>query len=177
MVIEDDLAKAPRSEGRGAASSQLGDRPGFRERRRESRYPTSDSATLYLGHGPRAERLSVSVVDISRCGLAVTMDLPQPLGARVEVVLPHQIVIFGEVRHCHALSEKFHVGILIHDVIRADVAREHLSDEYLALYIEGTGLTVTQVLRVMDHLLACDVCVNRLQEVGAQRRSGERTAG
>ena len=84
--------------------------------------------------------------------------------AQVEVILPHQMVIFGEVRYCRRVDGIFQAGVLIHDVIDQRPATPgHLRDDEVTLYLAGKGLTVPEVIRIKQHLPNCEACSVRLR--------------
>jgi hypothetical protein len=106
------------------------------------------------------------MLDISRSGLRVALDAPIWKGADVEVILPKQAIIFGNVRHCRQSGEQFHAGILIDDVFfyKHPAEGTHIQAEQLSRYSAGQGLTVAEVLNVRAHLLQCGLCRTRLNE-------------
>src|ERR1700756_3417371 len=65
------------------------------ERRREPRYPCHDPAELRrLSDG---HYFPATILDVSRGGVGVALSAPLIEHSRVEVLLPRQVVIFGEV--------------------------------------------------------------------------------
>ena len=138
--------------------------PSKAERRREVRYPCHDAAEIRLIQRDGSS-LSATVLDISKSGLRVAVPLHLTHGAQVEVILPKQVVIFGEVRHCSRAGEEFHAGVLIEEVFYSrDLTSEHLHDSQLSLYLAGRGLTSREVLAVGQHVRMCSVCNKRLED-------------
>lgn len=133
------------------------------ERRRERRYPCQDPAEVRWLQGNGAT-FSGTVLDISKSGLRVAIAVHLPQGAQVEVVLPKQVVIFGEVRHCSRAGEMSHAGILIEEVFYSrDLNSEHLHQDQLSLYLAGRGLTARELLAVGQHVRTCRECNQRLE--------------
>jgi len=133
------------------------------ERRREARYPTQDPAELQILRGP-AEAIYGTVLDVSRSGLRIALRKRINRGEQVKLKL-HRKVIFGEVRYCRAVSDGFHVGVQIEDVVRAPGRQnDHISEEPLSLYAVGKGLAVAEVIEVREHLAQCEGCRSRLAQ-------------
>ena len=133
------------------------------ERRRETRYPCQDPAEIRCLHGDGSS-FSGTVLDISKSGLRVAIAVHLTEGAQVEVILPKQVVIFGEVRHCSRAGEISHAGILIEEVFYSrDLTSEHLHHDQLSLYLAGRGLTAREILAVGQHVRMCRECNGRLE--------------
>ncbi|MGA2185001.1 MAG: PilZ domain-containing protein [Bryobacteraceae bacterium] len=134
------------------------------ERRRDARYPTNDLAEIRIlpDDSPRRK---VTVLDVSRSGMKLELSTQLWTDAQVEVILPHQMVIFGEVRYCRRVDGIFQAGVLIHDVIdQRPTPPGHLRDDEVSLYLAGTGLTVPEVIRIKEHLPTCEACSVRLRQ-------------
>jgi hypothetical protein len=87
---------------------------------------------------------------------------------QIRVIFPAKLVIFGEVRYCRQAGDGFHIGILIQDVVRSSVPKEtHISDDELALYLLGKGLTVPEVFALREHVVKCEECRVRLDDANA----------
>ena len=156
-VLTDSSNTAPAT-GRARSSG-----PSNAERRRETRYPCQDPAEIRCLQGDGSS-FSATVLDISKSGLRVEVAVHLTQGAQVEVFLPKQVVIFGEVRHCSRAGEMFHAGILIEEVFYSrDLSSEHLHDDQLSLYLAGRGLTARDVLAVGQHVRMCSACNKRLE--------------
>jgi hypothetical protein len=141
--------------------------PHLPERRRETRYPTSDPATVEVPY-EKIAGLAAVVVDVSRSGLRI--ELPQSIGRgmQVTVTLSQQLVITGEVRYCRRAGNGFHAGILVQDATfptHSDDA--HIGDAELGFYLVGKGLSVAEIIGLKAHLLNCKSCQGRLAEVNA----------
>jgi hypothetical protein len=133
------------------------------ERRSEARYQTHDPAEIEILPGP-AVPLYGTVLDVSRSGLRVALSQRISRGQQVEVKL-HRNVIFGEVRYCRAVSNGFHVGLRILDLVRPAGKRdEHIADDPLSLFAVGKGLSVAEVIEVREHLARCEACRVRLAQ-------------
>jgi len=142
-------------------------RKGFIEKRRETRYPTSDFAEVQILPIDRTRR-PATVLDVSRSGLRLELHTSVSRGIDIQITVADQIVIFGEVRYCRRAGEVFHAGVLIHDVIHASPsASQHIHHDDLGLYVIGKGLTVPEVIKLREHLIRCEVCRIRLNEVDA----------
>lgn len=107
-------------------------------------------------------RIPATLVDVSRSGLRLETDIPLIKGAQIEIVLSKQIAIFGKIRHCRRTGNKYQAGVLIQEAFYSSKANDHLSDEQLASYLTGQGLTLTQVIKVRDHLAMCSNCRLRM---------------
>ena len=156
-VFTDTRNTAPATRGAGSSG------PSKAERRREMRYPCHDAAEIRCLQR-EGSSFSATVLDISKSGLRVAVPAHLTQGAQVEVILPKQVVIFGEVRHCGRAGEMFHAGILIEEVFYSrDLSSEHLHDDKLSLYLAGRGLTAREVLAVGQHVRMCSGCSQRLE--------------
>jgi hypothetical protein len=134
------------------------------ERRREIRYPCEDPVEIRCLHGDGSS-FSATVLDISKSGLRVAVAGLLTEGARVEIVLPKQVVIFGEVRHCTCAGEMCQAGILIEEVFYSkNLESEHPQDDALSLYLAGRGLMAREVLALGQHIRTCGVCNERLEK-------------
>lgn len=134
----------------------------LRERRREPRYPCNDRAELRrLSDGGHFQ---VTVLDVSRSGVGVALSAALIEGARVEILLPRQVMILGEVRHCRRSGDAFHAGIQIEDVFYSKhIGNGHIHEDQLTHYLEGKGLTVQDAIALGQHLRTCRVCNARLK--------------
>jgi hypothetical protein len=132
------------------------------DRRREPRYPCNDRAELRrLSDGAR---FPITVLDVSRGGVGVALSASLSPGSQVEILMPREVVIFGEVRHCRRADDGFHAGILIEDVFYSgETGKNHIHDDQLTLYLAGKGLTMREAIEVGQHLRACRLCNTRAQ--------------
>lgn len=127
------------------------------ERRSEARYPAHEAAELEVLFGS-IEPIYGTILDVSRSGLRIALPQRIARGEQVKVKL-NQNVIFGEVRYCRAVSGAFQAGIRIQDLVRPPGSQnQHLSDDSLALYAVGKGLSVSEVIEVREHLVRCETC-------------------
>ena len=85
------------------------------EQRRETRYQTNDAVKVEILQ-TGFQRVSATIVDISRSGLCVLSESTIGRGCQVKVTLEKHVVIFGEVQYCRPAQGGFHAGILIQDV-------------------------------------------------------------
>ena len=137
------------------------------EKRREIRYPTNDPAQVQVL--PHNTRSPATVLDVSRSGLRLELHASVGRGSQIKVILSEQVVIFGEVRYCRRVGDVFQAGVLIQDVIYSqERARKHLHDDDLSLYLVGKGLTASEVIKLRDHLILCESCRIRLNEIDAK---------
>ena len=131
------------------------------ERRTEARYETQDPAEIEVLPGP-ADPLYGTILDVSRSGLRVSLQKRIGRGEQVKIKL-HRNVIFGEIRYCRAVGDKFEVGLKIQDLVRPLGKRDdHIAEDPLALYAVGKGLSVPEVIEIREHLAKCDDCWIRL---------------
>lgn len=86
------------------------------ERRREPRYPCNDPVKVRVisKGGPR---FPATVLEVSRSGLRLELDIPIAKGSDIEVTVRGHVVIFGEIRYCRRTGDSFHAGILIREVL------------------------------------------------------------
>jgi hypothetical protein len=152
--------------------------PPLFDRRRETRYATTETVEVSLLDAARGPRFSGTVLDVSHSGLRVETATPISKGVRIEIVLRERAVIFGKARYCRRSSALYHVGVSIEVVYYAQpVIDAHTRDTELNLYIAGRGLTVLEAIRVKNHLLTCALCQDRLRKAQTAYQSGSRTAG
>jgi hypothetical protein len=85
------------------------------EQRREPRYQTNDSVEVEILQ-TGFQRVTASIVDISRSGLCLLSETTIGKGAQVKITLGKHVVIFGEVQYCRPALGGFHAGIVIQDV-------------------------------------------------------------
>jgi len=131
------------------------------ERRQEVRYCCNDVAeACVLEGGVKHDdpRFHVTVLEISRSGLRLELNQRVEQGAHMEVILPGQVCIRGELRYCSPAGSNFHGGILIHEVVYPQPVANHIDEQQLRLYLAGRGLTLPEVLGVEDHLTRCPEC-------------------
>jgi len=131
------------------------------ERRREPRYPCKDPVEVRIISGD-GSRVPATLMDVSRSGLRLELGTPVPKGTEIEILLSKQLAVSGRVRHCRRVGAKYQAGILILQAIDSSQPSEHVSDELLGSYLNGRGLTLTQVIKVRDHLAVCSTCRLRM---------------
>jgi|SRR5579871_2874530 len=141
-------------------------RPRGSERRQEARYNCADPCEIRVEPGAR-ERVPGTVRDVSRSGLRLEITVPVLKGSFIEVMLPKEVVIFGEVRYCRPGSGTYQVGVQIQEVFYGTREIQHLHDDDLSLYLVGKGLTACEVIRAREHLQKCRRCRERLAEAAA----------
>ena len=134
------------------------------DKRRESRYPTKDDVEVSIM--PHADkRHKAKVLNVSRSGLQLELQIELQPGMMVQVVTPRRLVIFGEVRYCRVFGGVFHAGIHIEDtILSSSYLEQHASEDELALYATERGLTTMAFFRVKKLLERCPECRARLQE-------------
>jgi PilZ domain len=145
------------------------------ERRREPRYPCNDPVMVRVSPGD-GNRLPATLIDVSRSGLRLEIGVPLIKGGEIEIVLSKQIAIFGKVRHCRRSGEKYQAGVLIQEAFYSSKASDHVSDEQLSSYLTGHGLTLTQVIKVRDHLALCSTCRLRMVSTYTLKPAPRKTA-
>jgi hypothetical protein len=131
------------------------------ERRREPRYPCNDPVMVRVMPGD-GNRVPATLVDVSRSGLRLEIAIPLIKGSEIEIVLSKQIAIFGKIRHCRRSGDNYQAGVLIQEAFYSSKSSDHVSDEQLGSYLTGNGLTLTQVIKVRDHLALCSACRLRM---------------
>jgi hypothetical protein len=159
----------PRAKGAAGESTAAAAARGalFIEKRREARYPTNDPADVEVVNGGTG-RCSATVLDVSRSGLRLKLEISINKGAEVRVTLQSNITIYGQIRYCRPLDGAFDAGILIRDMSQSSVSSSpHIEDDLLSLYVVGKGLTVPEVIKLKEHLVNCETCRTRLGEKDA----------
>jgi hypothetical protein len=91
------------------------DKGPFVEKRRESRYEICEAVEVSILEMP-VRRLQGVLRDVSRSGFRVELSEPAVAGARLEVVLRNQAIIFGEARYCRHSVGTYQVGVVIEDI-------------------------------------------------------------
>ena len=135
------------------------------EKRSEPRYQTNDPATVQILPIDETRRPAV-VLNVSRSGLKLGLHAPIPKGIEVKICLPERVVVFAEVRYCQRIEGLYHAGVLIHDVIHLGLPPwRHISEGELGLYVVGKGLATTEILNLREHLMQCDSCRTRLNDL------------
>jgi hypothetical protein len=102
------------------------------------------------------------LVDVSKSGLRLEIAVALLKGSEIEIVLSKQIAIFGKVRHCRRTGDTYQAGVLIQEAFYSSKTTDHVSDDQLGSYLTGHGLTLTQVIKVRDHLALCSTCRLRM---------------
>lgn len=97
------------------------------EQRRETRYQTNDPVEVEILQAG-FQRVTASIVDISRSGLCLQSETTIGKGAQVKITLEKQVVIFGEVQYCRPARGGFHSGIVIQDVFHPPTAKAKEKD-------------------------------------------------
>lgn len=171
-VKESSVSRTPSAdytEQKTRCEGNLGGEKTSPERRREPRYPCNDRAELRrLSDG---RYFPATILDVSRGGVGVALSARLIEHSRVEVLLPRQVVIFGEVRHCRRVGAAFHAGILIEDVFYSgQLANGHIHDDQLTLYLAGKGLSMREALSVGQHLRTCRLCNTRLKKAQVMQK-------
>ena len=141
--------------------------PRVKERRADLRFPANDPVQIEI---LQCDFLNVEgvVVDVSRSGVRVALQTRVGKGAQVKINVRRQIIIFGEVRYCRPVNGYFHAGILIQNVFYASApSSQYANDDDLSLYILWKGLTTPEIIRLRQHLEACDSCRARLNRTTA----------
>jgi hypothetical protein len=107
---------------------------------------------------------AATLIDISLSGLQIEVDATVPKGARIEILLSKQLIVFGEVRHRRRIGMKYRVGIRILQAFYASQSEEHVSSELIGSYLTRDGLTPAEMLRLREHLTRCPECCRRVNE-------------
>jgi hypothetical protein len=106
----------------GETSGQTGND----ERRRETRIPTSDSASVQVIGPPTLECMDAQVLDVSRNGLKIHIPKFLTIGVILRLQLRTMWVV-GEVRYCVQTDDGFCAGLYIQDCVeRRHAERLHV---------------------------------------------------
>src|SRR5437016_2644795 len=85
-------------------------------RRKEARYEVHEPAVLTAAEGSGATTFAVTVLDVSRSGLRVSLPARLEVGAEVVVRRPSGL-IRGQVRYCRSTGPgEYNAGIQVTDV-------------------------------------------------------------
>jgi hypothetical protein len=87
----------------------------FVEKRRETRYEICEAVEVSILEMP-VRCLQGVLRDVSRSGFRLELSEPVVAGARLEVVLRNQAIIFGEARYCRHSAGTYQVGVVIEDI-------------------------------------------------------------
>ena len=144
------------------------DNADLHDRRLEERYPTCDTAEVQVLPIDGTRR-PATVLNVSRSALRLELHTPVAKGMDIKVILSGQVVIFGEVRYCKRAGDAFHAAVLIHDIIHSrQPIGKHVDDDDLSLYLVGKGLNAPEVIKLREHLVLCESCRIRLDEVNVK---------
>jgi hypothetical protein len=70
----------------------------------------------------------------------------------------------------------FHAGVLIQDVVYSGQrVGKHVHDDDLNLYLVGEGLIAFEVIKLREHLILCEPCRIRLDEIDALLNPSKRS--
>ena len=144
------------------------------DRRREARYPCNKAVEV-RNLTKNGARFPARITEISRSGLRLELQASVSKGAQIEILMSKEVAIFGKVRHCRAVGEKYQAGIQIEETYYASEEAEHLSAVQLTRYVSGTGLTIPQAIRVREHLAHCDACRLRMVESYGTKQEPRKT--
>jgi len=137
------------------------------ERRQDPRYSTNDQAVVEV-LGINCQRLSALVLDVSRSGLRLGIQTRIGQLAQVEITLPREVVVFGQIRYCRPAGTDFHAGVLITDILHSRTPPgKHIHDDELGFYLIGKGLTAPELIELRKHIICCKPCRSRLMETEA----------
>ena len=137
---------------------------GVAERRRETRYPCNEDVQVRVLPGD-GRLLKGRMIDLSRSGLRIEIESAVTKGSEVEIILPKEVIIFGEARYSRRSGETHQVGIMIQDVFYSKAHGEHhVHADQLSRYMEGKGLTVPEAISVRHHLQYCRYCRSRMSD-------------
>src|SRR5438046_1399119 len=122
-----------------------------KERRKHTRFPINQPARLTVLRGGNFENLGVTLVNLSRSGIAIILPVPLPPGATVEIHW-EQTAVFAEVRHCSLTRPgAYRAGVAIQQVVSTQDASAHLSLDTLDRYATGQ-LSEAETRFVARHL-------------------------
>ena len=131
------------------------------DRRRHTRFPVEQEAKLTILRGGSSENLTVTLVNLSKSGIAITLSAPLLPGAVVEIQW-EQTAVFAEVRYCGASGPGvYRAGVQIQQVVSTRDVSAHLSWDTLDLYA-CARLPEVESRFVARHLLGCEYCQQRL---------------
>jgi len=112
MPSSDDLRKPDAGHGEKPAQAPAQ----TTERRADPRQPAEQPATIKLLNPLHtSERISATVVDISKGGLRLRLDQSLMPGMLVQIRLGEKLLL-GEIRYCTPAGDEFHAGVRLQDV-------------------------------------------------------------
>ena len=146
--------------------------PPVADRRKETRYPCHDPAEVRVVREGRPS-FPATILDISKSGLRIACSVQLTEGTRIEVIVPQQAVVFGEVRYCRAVSQEFHAGVQIEQAFYSmNLSLEHLDHKQMSKYLAGEGLIAREVLALAQHIRVCADCRTRMDAMILSERVG-----
>ena len=106
--------------------------------------------------------IPVIIVDVSKSGLRLLADTRTGPGQQVRIKM-EKLIIFGEVRHCHAQGATFVTGVRISDVVGGHSLCDRLTDDQIELLALGRGLSASEHMYANFHLRHCEFCAAQLR--------------
>ena len=132
------------------------------ERRSELRIPCNHTPVELTIVDSTIKTMAAVIVNASKTGLRIVSDTRTGLGQQVRVKM-EKLIIFGEVRHCHAAGPVFETGVKITDVVGARGLCGRLTEEQIEMLALGRGLTVRERIYARYHTRHCRYCSEQLQ--------------
>jgi hypothetical protein len=102
------------------------------------------------------------IVDASKSGLRLVADTRTRPGEQVRIKM-ERLIIFGEVRHCHAQGAMFVSGVKISDVVGERGLCNRLTDEQIELLALRRGLSAKERMYASYHVRHCESCAEQFR--------------
>ncbi len=154
------------------------------ERRSEPRIPSNGLADLVVISPPRFQRLSGTVVNVSKSGFQLYMEEPIEERGRIEIRLK-EFIVSGVVTNCRRDGENgYRVGIRTVAVNESPLHSRHFLEGDIEPYLRGKELSEAQREQYATHLAHCVPCKEKLAQARkalarkavAPRRRARKTA-
>jgi len=153
--------------------SSPGKRRSDADRRGEPRFPSKGLADLVVMSPPRFQRLTGTVVNVSRSGFQIDLDEPIEERGRIEIRLK-EFIVSGVVTNCRRHGvDGYRVGVRTVEVTDAPLGTRHFLEADVEPYLRGKGLSEAQREQYTAHLSHCVSCKGRVAEA---RRAAARKA-
>ena len=142
----------------------------MQDRRKEPRFQANGIGDLAILNPPSLDRLTVTVVDVSRSGCQIELQTPVDEGVMIELHLK-EVIVMGVIVNCRPHDEgRYRAGIQTTKVTESPLRTRHLPESDFELYALGNSLSEAQRELYVGHLELCEQCRHRLSKVDDVRR-------
>ena len=136
----------------------------MQDRRKEPRFQANGIGDLAILNPPSFDRLSVTVVDVSRSGCQIELHAPVNEGVMIELRLK-DVIVLGVIVNCRPHEQgRYRAGIQTTKITESPLQTRHLPESDLELYALSNGLSEAQRVMYSGHLDLCEQCRHKLTE-------------